>query len=72
MGGIIMTIEEAAEKYEANIGSQNYVPIEIEEAFKAGAKWILEKASDWVGDNAVFDKFGRPINSDDFRKTMER
>ena len=40
-----MTIEEKAKEYESNIGSQDYVPIEIEEAFKAGAEWMLEKAT---------------------------
>lgn len=40
-------------------------------SYIAGARWMLEKASDWVGDNVVFDKFGRPTNSDDFRKIME-
>ena len=39
-----MTIEEKAKEYESNIGSQDYVPTEIEEAFKAGANWMLEKA----------------------------
>lgn len=39
-----MTIEEKAKEYESNIGSQDYVPTEIEEAFKAGAEWMLEKA----------------------------
>ena len=28
----------------SNIGSQDYVSTEIEEAFKAGAEWMLEKA----------------------------
>ena len=40
-----MTIEEKAKEYESNIGSQDYVPTEIEEAFKAGAEWMLEKAT---------------------------
>lgn len=66
-----MTIEEKAKEYESKIGSQDYVPIEIEEAFKAGAEWMLEKASDWIGDNVVFDKFGRPIDVDNFKKAME-
>ena len=66
-----MTIGEKAKEYESNIGSQDYTPIEIEEAFIVGAKWMLEKAADWVGDNVVFNKFGRPTNSDDFRKVME-
>ena len=41
------TIEERAKEYESNIGSQDYVPTEIEEAFEAGANWMLEKAVDW-------------------------
>lgn len=47
-----MTIEEKAKEYESNIGSQDYVPIEIEEAFKAGAEWMLEKAVKWLKENA--------------------
>ena len=42
-----MTIEEKAKEYESNIGSQDYVPTEIEDAFKAGANWMLEKALEW-------------------------
>lgn len=42
-----MTIGEKAKEYESNIGSQDYVPIEIEEAFKAGANWMIEKAVEW-------------------------
>ena len=71
MGGIIMTIGEKAKEYESNIGSQDYVPTEIEEAFKAGANWMLEKASNWIGDNVVFDKFGRPVDAEEFRRAME-
>ena len=66
-----MTIEEKAKEYESNIGSQDYVPTEMEEAFKAGAKWMLEEAADWIIDNVVFDKFGRSINIENFRKAME-
>ena len=64
-------IEEKAKEYESNIGSQDYVPTEIEEAFKAGAEWMLEEAADWIIDNVVFDKFGRSINIENFRKAME-
>lgn len=39
-----MSIEENSKEYESNIGSQDYVPTEIEEAFEAGANWMLEKA----------------------------
>lgn len=66
-----MTIEEKAKEYESNIGSQDYVSIEIEEAFKAGANWMLEKASDWIGDSVVFDKFGKPVDTEKFREAME-
>ena len=65
------TIEERAKEYKSNIGSQDYVPTEIEEAFKAGADWMLEEAADWIIDNVVFDKFGKAINIENFRKAME-
>ena len=46
-----MSIEEKAKEYESNIGSQDYVPTEIEEAFIAGAEWmqseLIEKAVEW-------------------------
>ena len=35
-----MTTEEKAKEYESNIGSQDYVPTEIEEAFIAGSEWM--------------------------------
>lgn len=66
-----MSIEEKAKEYESNIGSQDYVPIEIEEAFKAGAEWMLEKAADWIGDNVVVNKFGISVDIENFRKAME-
>ena len=66
-----MTIEEKAKEYESNIGSQDYVSIEIEEAFKAGAEWMLEKAADWIGDNVVVNKFGISVDIENFRKAME-
>lgn len=47
-----MTIEEQAKEYESNIGSQDYVPTEIEEAFEAGAKWMIAKAVKWLKENA--------------------
>lgn len=43
-----MSIEEKAKEYESNIGSQDYAPIEIEEAFKAGSEYILEKACEYI------------------------
>ena len=44
---------------------------EQSEAFKAGAEWMLEEAADWIIDNVVFDKFGRSINIENFKKAME-
>lgn len=41
------------------------------DGFKAGAKWMLEKALDWIGDNVLVDKFGRPVDAENFRKAME-
>ncbi len=76
-----MSIEEKAKEYESNIGSQDYVPTEIEESFKAGAEWMLEKAIKWLKDNAQmyycsasqadncwYDDDALVI---DFKKTME-
>lgn len=40
-------------------------------AFRQGAKWMLEKAADWIGDSVVFDKFGRPVDAEEFRKAMD-
>ena len=77
-----MTIEEKAKEYESNIGSQDYVPTEIEEAFEAGANWMLEKAAYWLQEhvnNYLFDD-GTPERPwlkcksemfDDFKKAME-
>ena len=77
-----MTIGENAKEYESNIGSQDYVPIEIEEAFKAGAEWMLEKAAYWLQEHVndyLFDDgaLGRPWLKcksdmfDAFKKAME-
>ena len=66
------TIEEKAKEYESNIGSQDYVPTEIEEAFKAGANWMLEKAMSLIEDSVIFDKFGRPVDAEEFRKVLEK
>ena len=77
-----MTIEEKAKEYESNIGYQDYVPTEIEEAFEAGAKWMLEKAIYWLQEHVndyLFDD-GTPERPwlkcksemfDAFKKAME-
>lgn len=49
-----MTIEEKAKEYESNIGSQDYVPTEIEEAFEAG---------DCGGTNKSYSNVSRAIVS---------
>lgn len=75
-----MTIEEKAKEYESNIGSQDYVPTEIEEAFKAGANWMLEEAADWIGnylmeigypDDWLRDSLNIKSGKERFRKAME-
>lgn len=63
MGGIIMTINEKLNEFLYTHAQR--------EAFKNGANWMLEKAADWIGDSVVFDKFGRPVDTENFRKAME-
>lgn len=58
-----MTIEEKLNKL-------FYVHIQ-REAFRDGANWMLEKAMSLIEDSVVFDKFGRPVKSETFRKAME-
>lgn len=70
-----MSIEEKAKEYikspEMIFNYRRINKSDIEDAFVDGANYMLEKASDWIGDNAVFDKFGRPIDVENFRKAME-
>ena len=40
-------------------------------AFSKGANWMLEKAMTLIEDSVIFDKFGRPVKSETFRKAME-
>ena len=40
-------------------------------AFHHGANWMLEKAMTLIEDSVIFDKFGRPVKSETFRKAME-
>ena len=70
------TIEERArEEYPYITPSDGYECHAYNEVakdgFKAGAEWMLEEAADWIIDNIVFDKFGRSINIENFRKAME-
>ena len=71
-----MSIEEKArEEYPYITPSDGYECHDYNEAAKdgfiAGANWMLEKAADWIGDNVVFDKFGRPVDVENFRKALE-
>lgn len=71
-----MTIEEKAKDFAGyNLPSAQDIVTTAKmsgkyDGFKAGANWILEEAADWIIDNVVFDKFGRSINIENFRKTM--
>ena len=65
-----MTIGEKAKEYESNIGSKDYVPIEIEDAFKAGAEWMLNKTIDWICDND-FNTAKYTINIEELIRAME-
>lgn len=71
-----MTIEERAKEFAGYNISFPGVPTIAEmdsryDGFKAGAEWMLEEAADWIIDNVVFDKFGKSINIENFRKAME-
>lgn len=70
------TIEEKAKEYAAyNMAfSQDLIPDESTSGysdFKAGARWMLEEASAWISDKVIFDKFGRPVDAENFIKSME-
>lgn len=70
------TIEEKArEEYPYITPSDGYECHAYNEAAKdgfiKGAKWMLEKAADWIGDSVVFDKFGRLVDTEKFREAME-
>lgn len=67
--------ERAREEYPYITPSDGYECHDYNEAAKdgfiKGANWMLEEAADWIIDNVVFDKFGRSINIENFRKAME-
>lgn len=69
-----MSIEERARlnlQYEKDFLGHNLSEDMVCRAYIAGANWMLEEAADWIIDNVVFDKFGRSINIENFRKSME-
>lgn len=70
------TIEERArEEYPYITPSDGYECHAYNEAAKdgfiEGAKWMFEKAADWIRDKVFFDKFGRPVDTEEFRKVLE-
>lgn len=72
-----MTIEEKARNYAGyDVMPTPDIVTEVRMAnirddFKAGAEWMLEKAMALIEDSVVFDKFGKPVKSETFRKAME-
>lgn len=42
-----------------------------ESGFAKGMQCMLEKAMALIEDYAVFDKFGKPVKSETFRKALE-
>lgn len=72
-----MTIEEKAKDYAGyNILRSSDIITRMQMAktrdnFKAGAEWMIEKAMTLIEDSVVFDKFGRPVKSETFRKALE-
>lgn len=71
-----MSIEEKArEEYPYITPSDGYECHDYNEAAKdgfiEGAKWMLEKAMSLIEDSVIFDKFGRPVKSETFRKALE-
>lgn len=70
-----MTIEEKAKEYvkspEMIFNYRRSNKSDIEDAFVDGAKYMLEKAMALIEDSVVFDRFGRPVKSEIFRKTLE-
>lgn len=65
-----MTIEEKAKEYRSDTFRTPF-GYDIEMAFSEGANWMLEKAMALIEDSVIFDKFGRPVKSETFRKAME-
>lgn len=70
-----MTIEEKVKEYiKSSEMIFNYRRIhksDIEDAFVDGANYMLDKVMTLIEDSEVFDKFGRPVKSEIFRKTLE-
>lgn len=76
-----MTIEEKAEEYRRDTFGTPFGK-DIAMAFKDGAEWMLEKATEWLKNNAQFYYFDPSDTrikfytaeqlTDIFKKTMEK
>ena len=42
-----------------------------ESGFAKGMQYMLEKVMALIEDSVIFDKFGRPVKSETFRKALE-
>ena len=74
-----MTIEEKAKEtipdaFDDDIilpAREGFIVNQQRLAFHHGANWMLEKAMTLIEDSVIFDKLGRPVKSETFRKAME-
>lgn len=70
-----MSIEEKAKEYikspEMIFNYRRIHKSDLEDAFVDGANYMLDKVMNLIEDSVVFDKFGRPIDVENFRKAME-
>ena len=65
------TIPDAFENDEILPVREGFIVNQQRFAFHHGANWMLEKAMTLIEDSVIFDKFGRPVKSETFRKAME-
>ena len=65
------TIPDAFDNEEILPVREGFIVNQQRFAFHHGANWMLEKAMTLIEDSVIFDKFGRPIKSETFRKAME-
>lgn len=70
-----MSVDEKAKEYikspEMIFNYRRIHKSDIEDAFVDGANYMLDKVMTLIEDSEVFDKFGRPVKSETFRKTLE-
>ena len=71
-----MTIDEKAKEFAGYNNPQGIIATTARmfgkyEGFKAGARWMIDKVMDLLEDYVVFDRLGRPVKVEDFRKALE-